>query len=106
MKIFSWFRKKEKSPAIGSTAWIEEKILRLGNQIRLAEEFSQFCAEAYKRGYRAEIFVQVDGQTAPSSIIVGEDRRTILKYLGECSEGVRLTYMEEIDFAYRQLAEA
>lgn len=74
------------------------RILWLESQIDISRKFLAFVDAAYKRGYSVEMFLSVDGQIAPASVMVGPKMKDMLKYIAESAAGWKLKYQTELDF--------
>ena len=95
--IWGAVEKRRRKPHPFGPEGLASRILYLEKQIKLSREFSDFLETAYKRGYKVQLFVEVDGQLAPSSMIIGEGRREVIKYLAECSAGFRMEYEARLE---------
>lgn len=90
------------------------RILWLESQIEISRKFVAFAEAAYQRGYALELFLAVDGQIAPASVMVGPSMKEVVKYLAECAAGSKHKYHAELDFlkkggdlaAWRKVEEA
>jgi hypothetical protein len=96
--IWEWTKRREQRMLVlGGPDYEAFRIDHLEKQVKLAREFSDFLEVAYKRGFKVQIIVEVDGQMAPSSIMIGEEKKEILRYLGKCSEAFRMEYLERLE---------
>jgi hypothetical protein len=68
----------------------------LKNQHRIAKEFAAFMTIVIDKNLPCEIFVVVDQELAPSSLVIGKEGRELLTWLGEWAIGVKLKLGEDI----------
>jgi hypothetical protein len=68
----------------------------LRKQYALAKEFADFVTIILNRNVPCEIFIAVDQEIAPSSIVIGKEGRELLQYIGEWAIGTKLMIGDQI----------